>query len=93
MQRYCGYYANRTRGQRRKAAEAAATPGIDGGMAAGDPELPEGGVTIMEPEDFSRGAARRRWAELIRLVYRVDPLNCPRCGGEMRVIALIQEPV
>jgi hypothetical protein len=22
----------------------------------------------------------------------VDPLACPRCGGEMRVIALIQEP-
>ena len=29
---------------------------------------------------------------LIRLVYEVDPLTCPRCGGEMRVIALIQEP-
>ena len=29
---------------------------------------------------------------LIRLVYEVDPLTCSRCGGEMRVIALIQEP-
>lgn len=29
---------------------------------------------------------------LIRLFYEVDPLTCPRCGGEMRVIALIQEP-
>ena len=29
---------------------------------------------------------------LIRLIYEVDPLTCPRCGGEMRVIALIQEP-
>lgn len=46
----------------------------------------------MEPEAFSRGDARRRWAELIRLVYEVDPLTCPRCGGAMRVIALIQEP-
>ncbi|MFI0608786.1 MAG: hypothetical protein ACH37Z_12970, partial [Anaerolineae bacterium] len=25
-------------------------------------------------------------------IYEVDPLTCPRCGGEMRVIALIQEP-
>jgi len=46
----------------------------------------------VEPEDFSRGDARRRWAELIRLVYEMDPLARPRCGGEMRVIALIQAP-
>jgi hypothetical protein len=99
LQRYYGYYANRTRGERRK-AQAAATAGSDGdsGEPTGDPErqespeLPEGGVTIVEPEAFSRGDARRRWAELIRLVYEVDPLACPRCGGAMRVIALIQEP-
>lgn len=99
LQRYYGYYANRTRGERRKAQEAA-TAGSDGdsGEPTGDPErqespeLPEGGVTLVEPEAFSRGDARRRWAELIRLVYEVDPLTCPRCGGEMRVIALIQEP-
>jgi len=29
LQRYCGYYANRTRGERRKAQEAAATAGAD----------------------------------------------------------------
>ncbi len=50
-------------------------------------------MRIVEPADFSRGEARRRWAELIRLVYEVDPMVCPRCGGEMRVIALIREPV
>jgi hypothetical protein len=92
MQRYYGYYANRTRGERQKADEAAARPSVAGGRASDDPELPEGGITIVEPEDFSRGDARRRWAELIRLVYEVDPLVCPRCGGQMRVIALIQEP-
>jgi hypothetical protein len=100
LQRYYGYYANRTRGTRRKAQEAAATAGVDGagGEPTGNPEppesrdLPEGGVAIVEPEGFSRGDARRRWAELIRLVYEVDPLTCPRCGGQMRVIALIQEP-
>ncbi len=49
-------------------------------------------MTVVEPEDFSRGEAKRRWAELLRLVYEVDPLHCPKCGGEMQVIALIQEP-
>ncbi len=42
--------------------------------------------------DFSRGEAKQRWAELLRLVYEVDPMQCPKCGGQMRVIALIQEP-
>jgi hypothetical protein len=46
----------------------------------------------VEAEDFSRREAKRRWAELIRQVYEVDPLVCPKCGGQMRVIALIQEP-
>ncbi len=93
MQRYYGYYANRTRGERRKAEAAVAEPSVDAGRPSIDPELPEGGgVTIVEPEVFSRGEAKRRWAELLRLVYEVDPLQCPKCGGRMRVIALIQEP-
>jgi|WetSurMetagenome_2_1015567.scaffolds.fasta_scaffold991619_1 hypothetical protein len=24
-------------------------------------------------------------------VYEVDPLKCPRCGGEMRIISFIEE--
>jgi len=30
------------------------------------------------------------WAEMIRKVYEVDPLVCPRCGGRMRVVACPQ---
>ena len=38
-------------------------------------------------------AARRFGSRSTRQpIYEVDPLTCPRCGGEMRVIALIQEP-
>jgi len=43
-------------------------------------------------ENPCRAALRRRWAELIRRVYEVDPLVCPRCGGEMRVIGFITQP-
>jgi hypothetical protein len=95
LQRYYGYYANRTRGERRKAEAAAEAGAADSEQPEAGPtdtELPLGGVTIIEPADFSRGDARRRWAELIRLIYEVDPLTCPKCGGTMRVIALIQEP-
>lgn len=33
------------------------------------------------------------WARLIRRVYESDPLECPKCKGLMRVIALIDDPV
>jgi len=31
------------------------------------------------------------WAEMIRKVYEVDPLVCPRCGATMKVIAFLTE--
>jgi hypothetical protein len=41
-------------------------------------------------DDFTR-QARLSWAKLIRRVYEVDPLLCPFCGGEMRVLAFITD--
>jgi len=40
-----------------------------------------------------REAARVRstWARLIHKVYEVDPLECPKCKGPMRVIALTED--
>jgi len=35
--------------------------------------------------------AKAAWARLIRKVYEVDPLECPKCKGPMRVIALIED--
>ncbi len=35
---------------------------------------------------------QRRWAELLRLVFRVDVEVCPRCGGEARIIGFVTEP-
>ncbi|NIO48865.1 MAG: IS91 family transposase, partial [Candidatus Aminicenantes bacterium] len=34
----------------------------------------------------------RGWAEMIRKVYEIDHLLCPRCGGQMRIIAFIEDP-
>jgi hypothetical protein len=36
-------------------------------------------------------ALRRSWVRLIRRIYEVDPLVCPSCGSEMKVIAFITE--
>ena len=32
------------------------------------------------------------WAKLIKKVYGVDPLICPKCGSPMEIIAIIMEP-
>lgn len=42
-------------------------------------------------EPAHRRAARYAWALLLARIYAVFPLRCPKCGGEMRVIAFITE--
>ncbi len=32
---------------------------------------------------------KKKWAQLIRKVFEVDPLLCPACGGEMKVVSII----
>ena len=41
-----------------------------------------------------RTGPRRRytWAELLRRVYLIEVLVCPRCGGPRRLLAAIQDP-
>ncbi len=77
--RYLGHYSNVARGRRKKGKEHPLTPGRPRGHE-GD------GLT-----DAERRARRRKWARLIRRVYEVDPLVCPSCGGEMRIISVILE--
>ncbi len=36
-----------------------------------------------------RRLAHRRWAGLIKQVWRVDPLVCPRCGTGMKILSFI----
>ncbi len=78
--RYYGAYSNRVRGQRRIAeAQFGAHPSSETSEE-------------LVPTPPQRAALRRRWANLIRRVYEVDPLVCPRCGGEMHVVSFITEP-
>src|SRR5919106_3871874 len=72
LQRYYGWYANRTRGIRRQAG-VHAQPSV----VAAD---------VVPP---AQADVRRRWAELLRRIFEVDPLRCPRCGHAMRVVACI----
>ena len=44
-----------------------------------------------EPDTAFRRKCRMTWAALIKCVYEVDPLKCPKCGGEMRIVSFIDE--
>jgi hypothetical protein len=58
------------------------------GRAIGGPEADTNAADAREP-------ARRRvrgqcWAALMQRTYGIDVLACPRCGGRLRLIALIE---
>ena len=80
MVRYYGWYSNRARGERaKKQAEAA------------EPENPAG-IQVIDVSDYQpRRLPSKKWRELIKQVWEVDPFDCPRCGAEMKMIALIDE--
>jgi hypothetical protein len=46
-------------------------------------------VEVVDQHPPSTSQARRRWAALIKQVWRVDPLACTRCGARMRIVAFI----
>jgi hypothetical protein len=47
--------------------------------------------SILEPDEDSK-AYRKNWARLIQKIYEADPLTCPRCQGQMRIISSIEDP-
>ena len=74
--RYYGWYSNKARGMRRKQAEAASAS-TSGKAAASVP---------------ARCRASQTWAMLIKRVYEIDPMACPQCGGQMKVVAFLESP-
>jgi hypothetical protein len=47
-------------------------------------------VTEVSPPPVSK-ELKKRWSYFIRKVYEVDPLTCPKCQGEMRIISFIDQ--
>ena len=41
--------------------------------------------------DYRRDSDKSSWAACIKRVYEIDPLECPKCKAQMRIIALIQD--
>jgi len=79
MVRYYGWYSNRARGER---AKREAEPGA--------PEATD--VDVIDVSEYHPPRIpSKKWRELIKKVWKVDPLICPHCGAEMKLIALIDD--
>ena len=39
-----------------------------------------------------RAKGRMRWAQLLKRVFDIDIEQCPHCGGQLKLIAAIEEP-
>jgi len=64
----------------------------EGGGAAGLTEAPTAQAREADtPDTARRRACGQCWADLMRRTFGFDVLACPRCGGRLRLIALIEE--
>ena len=55
-------------------------------------DTPEDFEPLPDSDSPDERAYKKAWARLLSKVYEVDPFICPKCGSEMKVIAVIQEP-
>jgi len=52
---------------------------------------PASAITSSSATNGPPTPARLRWAAMLRKVYEVDPLLCPKCGAEMKIVAFIDD--
>ena len=78
--RYYGWYANRPRGTRGKAAPA---------TADGPPVIVP--TPRLAPTEATRRMREGPTAALLQQIFEVDPLACPTCHGAMRIVAVITQ--
>lgn len=83
MVRYYGWYSNKSRGLRLK--RGMVRPGDE--PIETDTEVEIIDVSEYEPKRIPS----KTWRECIKKIWEVDPLICPDCGGEMKIISFITE--
>jgi len=42
-------------------------------------------------DSSSKKSCRKSWSQLIYKIYEVNPLKCPCCGSEMKIVAFIRD--
>lgn len=75
--RWFGVYSPRTRGAER--------------LKKRFQELMKNNFSPLEAP-LSRRRPSQSWARLMKLVFELDPLKCPKCGGEMKIKSFVTNP-
>jgi hypothetical protein len=76
LTRFYGPYSSRSRGERKKREKLKAAA------------LQE---AVIEPVAEPKKKPSLSWAECMKRVYEIDPLECPRCKSQMRIIAFVRD--
>ncbi len=67
----------------------------DGWKEQNEIEIQEEEKEIPESSDGSENATIKKskatWARLIAKIYEIDPLTCPKCGSEMKILSVIMD--
>ncbi len=85
MSRYYGHYSNKSRGLRAK-AELMNTENQDHETTVDEVEVID--VSRYQPKNVPS----LTWRECIKKIWKDDPLICPECQSEMRIISFIDNP-
>ena len=82
--RYFGWYSHRQRGIRKKARQT-------GEAESDNLSIDRSAVDAQPFAAYGAGpGSMSTWAMLIKRVYEVDPLECPCCGGRMKIVSFIE---
>jgi hypothetical protein len=71
---------------------AAAEPKAREEETGAEPQASKGGLDSADESAPKPRPRNYSWAELMRRVFEVDVLECPECGGVMRILAAIHPP-
>ncbi|HJZ12570.1 MAG TPA: hypothetical protein VJ521_10490 [Acidobacteriota bacterium] len=52
--------------------------------------LPRSALTVESETEWTK-LRRKSWAALIRLIYEADPLLCPKCRTQMKIVSIIKD--
>ena len=83
--RYYGRYSNKSRGL--DAKNGRPRPELEAPPQPGKKKIPQPTLFVLPPpEAKSRRALRPLWRDLILKIWGDDPLICPCCKGEMKIL-------
>jgi hypothetical protein len=62
------------------------------GARAARGQAPVHGSVDVKDDAPNLRARRRSWARLLRRIFEVDPLLCPKCQSQMKIVSVLTDP-